>query len=302
MAPTTVDLLNKAVVLELRFGRPGSTRRVSSDLIEVDADKNLVHVDKKILDSPEAKAVTTHDHKTSARVARMALPAEELGRGFHLIAKGVLKPLWTYLKGRERQRQELVRQDVAAYPRRKEESIAKLKSLADEENYPTVEAYRDAYYMEWRTRIFGVPDILSDIDPEILAEEQQKAQDDQVGLSQGIVIANRENFIARLDAIVGELAEKDDESGFKKIYDTVFEAWTEYLDLFPAQNLAADDELKGLVDRATKAMLGVTLKDLRDKTKAQARRDLYTDLRAIQADTAKAALLSRPKRAISVAA
>src|SRR2546425_6514164 len=51
------DLARKSVFVKLHLGLLGNTRKVSSAQVEVDADKNSIHISKSLLDSPELDAI-----------------------------------------------------------------------------------------------------------------------------------------------------------------------------------------------------------------------------------------------------
>ena len=52
-----LDLAKKTVCIKVRLSTMGNTRKVSTSQIEADADKDLLRVSKRLVDSAELKAI-----------------------------------------------------------------------------------------------------------------------------------------------------------------------------------------------------------------------------------------------------
>ena len=56
-----MDLAKKTVCIKVSLSTMGNTRKVSTAQIEADADKDLLRVSKRLVDSAELKAITRFD-------------------------------------------------------------------------------------------------------------------------------------------------------------------------------------------------------------------------------------------------
>src|SRR6266567_4657562 len=83
------DLARKTVFVKLHLGLLGNTRKVSSAQVEVDADKNSIHISKSLLDSPELEAVRRLDGEIRRYLYSICLPFEP---GIHLLPIGLIEP------------------------------------------------------------------------------------------------------------------------------------------------------------------------------------------------------------------
>src|SRR5258705_13887301 len=88
-APSTVaitdpgmDLAKKTVCIKVRVSTMGNTRKVSTTQIETDADKDLLRVSKRLVDSAELKAITRFDGEIRRFLYNICLPFEI---GIHLL-------------------------------------------------------------------------------------------------------------------------------------------------------------------------------------------------------------------------
>ena len=71
----TMDINKNSVLLALRLTKPGNRRKVNSGLVEVDADKDSVHINKELLDSREFTDIVSHDSAIRQWIYARSLPA-----------------------------------------------------------------------------------------------------------------------------------------------------------------------------------------------------------------------------------
>ena len=64
--PSTQNLFDRAVMLSLQIKKLGLRRKVNSGAVEVDADRNMISVSKKLIESPEYEAIASFDSDTRA--------------------------------------------------------------------------------------------------------------------------------------------------------------------------------------------------------------------------------------------
>ena len=82
------DLAKKTVFIKVHLGLLGNSRKVSSSQVEVDADKALILVSKRLLDSPELQAIRSLDGDVRRYLYDTCLPFEV---GIHLLPLGLLE-------------------------------------------------------------------------------------------------------------------------------------------------------------------------------------------------------------------
>ena len=106
------DLARKTVFIKLHLGLLGNTRKVSSSQVEVDADKALILVTKRLLASPELQAIRTLDGELRRYLYDTCLPFEV---GIHLLPLGLLETVDEKLREFREKRSVLVEVFLDAY-------------------------------------------------------------------------------------------------------------------------------------------------------------------------------------------
>jgi len=120
------DLARKTVFVKLHLGLLGNTRKVSSAQVEVDADKNSIHISKTLWDSPELEAIRRLDGEIRRYLYSICLPFEP---GIHLLPIGLIEPADGKLNEFRAKREELVEVFLGAYPRLCAEAVGRLRTL-----------------------------------------------------------------------------------------------------------------------------------------------------------------------------
>jgi hypothetical protein len=137
---------------------------------------------------------------------------------------------------------------------------------------------------------------LSAIDRELFVRESEKMQNVWDSASQTINAV----LLEELRKLTGHLAEKlqpgIDGKG-KTFRNSTVTKLTEWLDLFNARNLADDQELVSVVERARALITGVDPENIRDSEAL--RSQLATDFQAITKEVDQA-IIARPIRSISI--
>ncbi len=70
------SLSESTVILQVKFGLLGDSRKVSSSQVEVDTDKQLLRVAKKILVSNEFEAIKQIDRRVKKYLDSVCVPFE----------------------------------------------------------------------------------------------------------------------------------------------------------------------------------------------------------------------------------
>jgi hypothetical protein len=166
------DLARKTVCIKVERHRLGNSKKVNSSQVEVDTDKSLLHISKRLYDSKEYTAVGNLDGEITRYLEETCLPFE---RGIHLCPVQLLKQVDAKMREFAEARRELVEAFVAVYPELCKSAPGRLRALHNPLDYPAVEQVRAAFTFTWRYVSFGVPDQLREISGEIWAEEREKA-------------------------------------------------------------------------------------------------------------------------------
>src|ERR1019366_8610596 len=134
------SLSQSTVILQVKFGLLGDSRKVSASQVEVDTDKQLLRVAKKILVSAEFEAIRQLDRK---------------------------------LREFERERADLVDRFLDSYPTLCESMSDRLRVLHNPTDYPPIDMVKSRFYFTWRYVAYGVPGQLKTISGRIWQEERE---------------------------------------------------------------------------------------------------------------------------------
>ncbi len=107
------SLSESTVILQVKFGLLGDSRKVSSSQVEVDTDKQLLRVAKKILVSNEFEAIKQIDRRVKKYLDSVCVPFET---GTRFLAVPLIEDVDCKLREFERDRSELVDRFLDSYP------------------------------------------------------------------------------------------------------------------------------------------------------------------------------------------
>jgi hypothetical protein len=254
-----VDIFSKAAVLQLQFRRLGTRRKVNGSAIDIrgegpgsSTDRDLVHVTKEILDSPELVAIAQHDGATARYIdVRKSGPAFANQGGFHLVSLALKASIDEWLDTRIAQRESLVERFMVTYETRKAETVARLGPLGAGVEYPSAEKVRAAFGVTRRYMQFGYTD----------PREARAWQNEALNECRA---ALRVAFADLVSSLAERLTPGAD--GTKKIFrDSLVVKFDEFVRDFSARNLADDRELARLVEQARGIMAGVDPGTLRKR-------------------------------------
>lgn len=292
---TSTTLTEKTVCLQLRIGGLGTRTRVDSDDIDAgDADKEMVHVHKDILQSEELKAVRVHANELRRYVQQRALPSILRG-GIYLWPIALVPQLEQYLAEQRVVRKGLVEQFIAVYPQKIEEARAKLGKLFREDEYPTAARVRKAFSLDVRYLTFSTPSSLKEISQELFNREQKKHEQRWSVAYDEITNLLRAEFKQLVDHWADRLS--TDAEGKKKVFrNTMVTNLHEFIESFNPRNVTGDAELAALVEKAKKLASGVDADTLRDSDSLRAQTQAaFAEIKA-KVDTM---VVDRPKRLIT---
>jgi hypothetical protein len=253
---------DKSVLLVVGFHRLGNTRKVSTGLIDVDADKSMLHVNKNLLDAREYDAIKRHDGKTRAWLTTRALPSM-FKEGVFRVPNTLIVEVDEYLTERVKERAVLVEAFRKSYVKRVTEALARLNGLANVNDYLTADDAAEKFNLSWRYVTFSTPDALKNLREGLFQREREKLASEVASAAEEIKQVLRVQMAALVKRMVTQLTPSVDGKK-KKIYDSLVGNVADFLATFDARNLADDGELKSLVGKARNAIAGVSPELLRE--------------------------------------
>lgn len=303
MADTqTSNVFDRAVLLDLRLGRLGIKRKVSSSAVEVKkgedeaaTDPEALHISKDILLSDEVEAVAKLHGEIRRYVKSVAVPSPFDRGGVDAIALELVKPVDDKLLAYEARHNALVEKVCEVYPAKVEEAKQRLGVLYRITDYPPVERVRAAYAMYWQYVSIGTPQALEQISTEILKREEGKAAAKVAEAADEIVKVLSLTLKELTDAMIERLTPGED--GKARVFrNSLVTNLTEFLDLLPARNIVRNQELNQLAEQAKQILKGVDPATLR--ASREIREYVRTKMEDVKGKLEQMTLL-RPTRAIS---
>ena len=281
--PRRVSILDNAVCVRVKFGKIGTSRKVKNSTktvkneetgedvvtktITIDAEEDLIKVSKKLLDSPEMKAINNH-YSAVRKWMKMRINASNIDDGLYWIGIG---PGGTTIKEFDQGMERLVADLdplldalAEAFEGIVQEDAERLRAAFDLNDYPPVDKVKEAFKISWRYIAFTTPRSL-----EAVSEELFKKAQDELNLTiqtaqSAVELALREEVMELVSWASDRLATGDD--GKRKRLRTknkdgeeigLTARLHEFFETFRGRNITSDAELEALVNRAEAIMTGV---------------------------------------------
>jgi len=264
------SLSESTVILQVKFGVLGDSRKVSSSQVEVDTDKQLLRVAKKILVSAEFEAIRQVDRRVKKYLDGMCVPFET---GTRFLAVPLIEDVDRKLHEFAHERATLVERFFDLYPALCESMSERLRVLHNPLDYPPIDMVRERFYFTWRYVVYGVPGQLKTISGRIWQEEREKAAQRFAEAQTEAQVLLRESMSELVNHMLERLEASD--TGKPKVFKKSTVAnLSEFLATFDFRNIANDTELKEQVEKARVLLAGVTAEEIRNTA------DLRTKLKA----------------------
>jgi hypothetical protein len=254
-----LDLAKKTVCIKVRLSTMGNTRKVSTAQIEADADKDLLRVSKRLVDSAELKAITRFDGEVRRFLYNICLPFEI---GIHLLPITALETVECRLRQFAEDRKQLIQAFLTVYPSLCQDAERRLRGLYDPTEYPQIDDVAREFGFSWQYVSFGVPDQLKGISREVWEQEREKAALRMAEASSEIQVVLRESMAKLVQHMADRLKEGPDGKPLR-FKETTVSNLVEFLANFEFRNVTDDNELQSLVGRARELMQNVNADDLR---------------------------------------
>lgn len=278
-----VNVLENAVLMTLRFFAPGNHGRVDSKKVDTNADKNLLHVSKALLDSEEYRAIMNHRWAWRHRyLGSRALPSLLYGTATYVLPLALLSEVERKCDEYAQEDRRLVDVFCEAYPERVLEAKSRLRDEFNQEDYPPVETVRAAFRFKKSYMTVGTPESLANVDAALYARERSNFYESLVETASEIRGVLREGLAELVEWMVGRLEDGGDgkEKIFGKPFDTRLEKMRDFLSTFEARNLTDDSELGLLVDKAQALLRGVNAETVKGEDFRKRVRDGFSAVKS----------------------
>ncbi len=255
------SIIEKTVCISLRIGTLGNSRKVNTSQIEVEADKALIRVSKKLLDSKQLQAVNQFDGQVRAQVKNYSLPSF-FRAGIDLVPIPAIQPIEKILQEAKITRLHLIENFLAVYADEKAKAEERLRDLFNPADYPTEDAIKSTFHFEWQWISFATPAKLKEISAGFFAQEQQKAEQHWAQATEEVRLLLR----AQLKDMVDHLADvitPDDGGKPKRFQATTVTKITDFLDTFAIKNVTDDAQLQQIVGHCKAILNGVDAETIR---------------------------------------
>ena len=254
------DLARKTVFVKLHLGLLGNTRKVSSAQVEVDADKNSIHISKSLLDSPELEAIRRLDGEIRRYLYSVCLPFEP---GIHLLPTGLIEAADVELGTFRAKREGLVQEFLGAYPRLCEEAAGRLRTLYNPLDYPPLDEVRSQFSCSWQYVSYGVPHQLREVSERMFQNEREKAAERMAEAYTEVRQVLRQAMVELVAHLRERLTDQPDGTP-QRLRESTVQKLREFLDTFDFRNVTDDQELKKQVERARTLLTGTTTDAIRN--------------------------------------
>lgn len=286
-------LQDAAVLFSLRIGQWRIRKNADRSRVETTAQRRLVNVRKRILDSDEYRAIVAMDTEARDFVLRQSLPSP-LGRGVYLLPIALVRGTMEWLKSYQATRDAAIEKFLAVYPAQKGEMQKALGDMYDETDYPSIEAVRGRFWVATLMMELNAPSNLEAISATMYEEEVRRLRNVWDETRETISAALYDEMSELVDGLASRLETK--EVGKDPVLrDSVVDKFQEWLDVFEARNLTKDERLGTLVERARDLVSGVSAKSIRENKKFRV--ELAEQFKGLRGQLA-AAVVERPRRKI----
>lgn len=270
------EFMNNTVILNLTLHKPGQSKKVRKDQVKVIANnddldlqaedeeinQDRISVSKKVLQSPELKAIVDHFGVVKRYVEREAMPADTLKAGMHLLRATKIARVANQL---EQYAADLIplKEDLErAYPRMQEESYEELGSIVSPLDFPPIEKVLDKISITWNFLTFTTPTaVLRSISAELAEEEERKIFEHTRSVKEQLETAAAVAFQKHISHFAESLKPTKD-GKLRKINDVAVTRYNEYFRNLLADNVTGNVRLADLIQQATELMNGATPEEL----------------------------------------
>lgn len=257
------SVMERAFMLQLEFGRFGTTKKAPLGMVSVDADKDLLSLRKRVIKCPEYDAVVAHDREIKKWIENVSVPFP-VRHGTYLIPIPMVQTVQETLLRLSEERTALIEAFLLVYPQVTADIEVNLRQMYNGADYPSVSDVRARFKLEWQFMDYGVPGRLKQLNQALFQAEQAKMQAKISEATEVMQQALRESMLGMVEHMVDRLTPSED--GKKKIFKaSAVTSFQEFLTTFSNRNLTNDTALDGLVAQAKQLLNGVDADQIRSQ-------------------------------------
>lgn len=250
----TDDITSKVQYLRVSYGRFGNSKKVKSDILNTHADKQMLNVNKKLLQSPELEAIRQHDNALRIWLEKKCVPFPGWP-GVLILPPAFTTLVWDRLVTHREDRHVLIAAFVKVYPQLKSEAEVSLKEEFDSSDYPTVGEVVHRFKFEWILRSFDTPESLKQISEAIFTATKETAKKQYTSAMEEVAGVMRLKLYEMVEHLKEKLAPTPDGEKKKQLRPSTVENLSEFLSDFPFRDVSNDTQLADVVAKV-KALIG----------------------------------------------
>jgi hypothetical protein len=265
-------LVDGTACLLVHFKRPGIKRKLRKDQFEAgNAEKDLLGASKQIIDAPEYRQIAAFECHVKFYLASKALPSKLYRWSTYLIPLAVMKDVDAFLETARAEWAEKVEAFVAVYPERKKETMERLGTVGNPDDYKTEGEIRQDFGFDHEYVTMSTPSTLKQISAAMFEREEQRLRERLKTAEGEIVAAFRSEFATLVEGMKSMLDGEEKGGKTQRFHGWKIAKLQKYVDEFKSQsNVCDDNALTKLMDEASKLLAGVDPKELKDDTKWRA--------------------------------
>jgi hypothetical protein len=231
--------------------------------VEVDADKELVRVSKKLIESPEFEAIGSARRKLTKELRKLSVPSL-FKEGIYRVKFRAVQKITEMLKEFIVKDQERVDAFLRVYRQRCDETLVKLKGLANVTDYPSLARVQAAFGVEYHWLTFATDEKLrAEVSEEFFQEVKAEYETKLQQATNAQVLIMRQELQGMVDHLV-EVLKPNEDGSKKRFHASTVNNIKEFLDNFSLRDVTNDSQLDVVVNAAKNLLNGVDPKDLRN--------------------------------------
>jgi hypothetical protein len=254
-------IMDRTFPLVVEFGRFGNRRKASMQAVTVNAEKELLSLSKKLLNSEPYDDIASHDRDIKVWLEGIAVPYPPL-RGVYLIPIPSVDAVKAQMDTFKAEREALVATFKSTYDATVESMAAELRELYCATDYPSAEEVAEKFTMSFQFRDFDVPGRLKAVNRAVYDSERAKIHAEFKDATVEIRNVMRAHVAELVDHLVDRLTPGPD-GRKKKFRATSVTALQDFLTTFELRNVTGDMQLSQIVAQAKSLLSGVDVTQLR---------------------------------------
>ena len=257
----TNKLQKNTIVLDVRVGLPGVTKKADMGQIEVDADKDSLRLTKEVLRSEHLDRARTAVYQAKKLIKAYALKSP-FREGTYLLPVPALDVVYNSLEKAQGEFERMADKFSENYDAVVEDAKKRLGSQFNVRDYPPASVLRRRFYMSWELLSFDTPEenVLGKV---LYKKELEKAQQRWQAAEGEVTLALREGLKDLIDHMLERLTPGAD-GAVKTFKNASVDAVKEFLDTFSKRNVLGDGELEAMVEKAQRVLRNRDAKEIRD--------------------------------------